>query len=937
MERGAQVVLGREHELDALERFVGTVPGGPSGVLLEGSAGIGKTTLWLEAAAMAGRAGWRILSTRASEAETGWSYAGLGDLLAGLVDEPIDDLPDPQWRALEMALLRTESSGAPLDQRAVSLATLAVVRAIAGRSPVLIAIDDVQWLDPSTARVVSFVLRRLTDELVAVLGTQRIGSGAPEEPMDLHRAVPSLVRIPVGPMQEDPIASLLRERVGAELSHPLLSKVHTASNGNPMFALEIARAVARTGLRADAADPLPVPDDLQHLLSTRLASLPPAADRVLLIVAASSYATTDLVLRASPTPAEAETGLATAEIAGVIERADGRIRFSHPLYASTVYVNASERDRRQVHQRLATLVDDPEERARHLALAADRPDAAVARALDEAARVARGRGAPDAAADLAELARRATPPDDRADARRRSLEVAEYHFDAGDAARALEVLKDAIDAEPPGPTRAEMLFRLSAMSWMNLIDGVRSPAERALAEAGEDHDVRSGIEVSLAWVAFYLGDLASATSHAQRAMDEAERTDSAGVRADALATSGFVEFVSGVQATDRMVEAIALQDRMMAQGSWTEASVYTTPRSILGLELMWSGRLDEARQLFEEELAGYERHAMYTVRQEVLCYLAELECRAGRWSLASELAADAMDTVLESGQTATQSHVALFNRALPAAHLGHVDEARTWASEGERLAVANDDAFNASWNRAVLGFLELSVGDAERAIAHLEPVVAYLERMGSVEPAIIPSMPDAIEALVALGSHDEAERLVDGLEKAGRSRDRPWAIATSLRGRALIEAARGNSEEGAMWAERALEEHARVPLPFETARTEFVLGQIQRRRKQKRAARSALERARETFVRLGAPLWAERTEAELARIGGRPPAPLELTSTERSVAGLVGEGRTNREVADALFMSPSTVQAHLKHIYRKLGIRSRTELAAGLDRSRRSR
>ena len=138
-------------------------------------------------------------------------------------------------------------------------------------------------------------------------------------------------------------------------------------------------------------------------------------------------------------------------------------------------------------------------------------------------------------------------------------------------------------------------------------------------------------------------------------MDEAERTDSAGVRADALATSGFVEFVSGVQATDRMDEALALQDRMMAQGSWTEASVYTTPRSILGLELMWSGRLDEARQLFEEELAEYERHAMYTVRQEVLCYLAELECRAGRWSLAAELAADAMDTVLESGQTATQS------------------------------------------------------------------------------------------------------------------------------------------------------------------------------------------------------------------------------------------------------------------------------------------
>ena len=196
--------------------------------------------------------------------------------------------------------------------------------------------------------------------------------------------------------------------------------------------------------------------------------------------------------------------------------------------------------------------------------------------------------------------------------------------------------------------------------------------------------------------------------------------------------------------------------------------------------------------------------------------------------------------------------------------------------------------------------------------------------------------PDAIEALVALGRDEEAERLVDWLEERGRSRDRAWALATAFRGRALIEAARGHVEEGAEQAERALEEHARVPMPFETARTELVLGQIQRRRRQKRAARSALERARDTFVQLGAPLWADRAEAELTRIGGRPPAPLELTPTERTVADLVSEGRTNREVADALFMSPSTVQAHLKHIYRKLGIRSRTELAAGLDRSRPS-
>jgi predicted ATPase len=196
----AQVVLGREHELDVLQRFVRTVSDGVSAALLEGSAGIGKTTLWLEAAAMAEQAGRCILQTRASEAETGWAYAGLGDLLTGLVDEATPDLPEPQRRALEMALLRTESSGAPPDQRAVSLATLAVVRAIAERSPVLVAIDDVQWLDPSTARVMSFVLRRLTNEPVSVIATQRIGSGTPDEPIGLDRAVPSLLRISIGSM-----------------------------------------------------------------------------------------------------------------------------------------------------------------------------------------------------------------------------------------------------------------------------------------------------------------------------------------------------------------------------------------------------------------------------------------------------------------------------------------------------------------------------------------------------------------------------------------------------------------------------------------------------------------------------------------------------------------------------------------------------------------
>jgi DNA-binding CsgD family transcriptional regulator len=923
------MILGRDSELDALRRFVGSIRDGPSAVLLEGSAGIGKTTLWLEAAALCEDAGSRVVTTRVSESEARWSYAGLSDLLMDVVDETVSELPAPQRHALEAALLRVETTNAPPDQLAVCLATVGVVRTLTRSAPLVIAIDDVQWLDPSSARCLSFVFRRLSGEPVAVIATLRVGSGAPDDPTKLERAIPSLTRLRIGPMAKGPLGRMLRERTEVDLPHPAVVRLHRAAHGNPLFALEIARAVARTGSRPEElGSPLPVPDDLQQLLSARLASLPASSAAPLLAVATMSHPTAELALAASPT--EARDGFAAAEIAGVIERADARVRFTHPLLASTVYVNAAVPDRRAMHLRLAALVEDPEQRARHLALAAEGPNAGVAGALDDAARFARGRGAPDAAAELAELARRLTPPGDDEGARRRSLECAEYHFDAGDASRAIEVLRTAIEKEALGPARAQMLLRLSWMSWMNL-EGVRAPAEQAMLEVGEDMATRSGLRQSLAWVAFYLGHLGEAAEHARCSLKDAQWIDDLGVKADALATLGFVGFVRGTPGVDRLAEAIALQDQMMAHGSWTEASVYTTPRSMLGLELMWSGRLGEARETFQRELEEYERHAMYTVRQEVLCYLAELECRAGRWETAVDLAEEAMETVIESGQAATWSHVALFNQALPAAYLGRIEDARAWASEGVRLALVNDDAFNASWNRAVLGFLELSTGDATRAYEALEPVVAFLEYMDAAEPSIIPCVPDAVEALVTLGRPDKAETLVDRLERQGAALDRPWARACAWRGRSMIAAARRDLEAAEAAAVQALDEHERTEQPFDTARSLLVLGQVQRRRKQKRSARTSLERARDTFSTLRAPLWTRRVDDELARIGGRPPAPFELTTTERRVADLVGEGRTNREVANALFMSPSTVQAHLKRIYRKLGVRSRTELAARVD------
>jgi DNA-binding CsgD family transcriptional regulator len=929
-------ILGRDLELGVVSGFLDRIESGPVALVIDGPAGIGKTTVWLAGVADAINRGYRVLTSRGAESEARLSYAALGDLLGDVPETSLSGMPTPLRLALDTAFLRAEVPGGSLDQRAVALAAGLVLRRLAADAPLMIAIDDLQWLDRPSIRVLSFVLRRLSDERVGVFVSVRQGSGSKGDPVDLDRAIARTTHLAVGPLPPEPLARILRDRTSRSLPHPVVIRLHRVSGGNPLFAIEMARAAASDGVHADPDGVWAVPEDLQQLLSARLAALALSARESMLAIAASSQPTWELVLEIAGSSERTLAALARAETTGVIERAGGRVRFSHPLLGSTVYLSAPPHARRAVHVRLAALTSDPEERARHLALGADGPNPEVAIALDEAARRARARGAPDAAADLAELACRMTGPADEADLRRRRLHAAEYRFDAGDAAGAIGLLRDTVAACPPGPERAEMLYRLASMSWMNLVHGVRSPCEQALAEAGDDPGLQGEIHHVLAWVSFYLGDLDEALAEAHKAADDVASVADPAARADAIAVLAFVQYLRGDTDHAALSEAIALQDVAMSGGSWTEGSVYTTPRSILGLALMWAGRLDEARDVLVKELAEYERRGMYTVRQEVLCYLAELECRAGRWPLAAQYADEAMDIVQESGQTATQSHVVLFNQAWPAAHLGEVDLARQHATSGLRFAQANDDLFNAAWSRAVLGFLDLSLSDFEAARQNLEPAVRYLERLHSAEPAIIPCVPDLVEALVGLGQFGEAERLVGRLEEQARALDRVWAHATAFRGRALIAAARGDLAEAQRAAEASVEVLEGFVQPFETARSTLVLGQIHRRTKRKRLAREYLERAHEAFTALGARLWADRARAELARIGGRPSTPFELTETERKIAALVARGHTNQEAADALFISPSTVQANLKRVYQKLDVRSRTELAARISRIEKS-
>jgi DNA-binding CsgD family transcriptional regulator len=300
---------------------------------------------------------------------------------------------------------------------------------------------------------------------------------------------------------------------------------------------------------------------------------------------------------------------------------------------------------------------------------------------------------------------------------------------------------------------------------------------------------------------------------------------------------------------------------------------------------------------------------------------------------AAELGAEAMSILEESGQTRTQSHVVLYNQSLAAALLGQVDEARRMATDGVRLAEANDDPFTAALNRFVLGFLDLSLADHAGACHHLELATEFLDELKAAEPGVVPSVPDLGEAYVALGRIADAEMRLSDLESSAGAAGGGWALAAAARGRSLVAASRGDLAGAEEAAERSIALFEALGLEFDAAGSRLVLGQTHRRAKRKRVAREQLERARDTFAKLGAALWVERASNELARIGGRPSSPFELTDTEQQIAGLVAQGRTNQETADALFVSPSTVRSSLKRIYPKLGGRSRTELAARIGRS----
>ena len=906
-------VVGREAELGAVAEFLDSLDG-PSGALFfEGEPGIGKTTLWLAAVGEARRRGFRVLSCRPSEAEAQLSFASLADLLADVGDWVLASLPEPQRRAIDFVLLRAGSEGVATDGRAIGAALLSVLERCADDVPVLLAIDDLQWLDKSSAGAVEFAVRRASSRVgvLAALRADESGyAGLSLRPPDPDR----LRHVRVRPLSLGALHRAISERLGRSFPRPTMVRIQQVSGGNPFYALELARAVGHGGATDLTA---PLTRTLAQLVQARIEGIRPEVQRTLLAVAALAEPTVELVqLAADASPPETDRLLEDAEQSGLL-RIDGhRVRFTHPLLATGVYAAASPAGRRGMHGRLAEVVADPEERARHLALAAIRLDRRTVAALDEGALRARSRGAPAAAAELLELAVGLG-----ADAPERHIRLAQHYFDAGDPVRARTILEETLAVLGPGLTRAEALLLLATVRLHD--DSYRESAdllEQARGQAGADLRLRVQISIELLFVLVNLGRIPDALRLIDDTAADSERLGDPHLLAKALAASVMIRFLSG-QGLDESTLRRALE----LEEPDIPTPVMLRPMLISSLLLGWTGLLDEARH----GLLAIRRRCIERGEESDLMFSAFhtviLECWRGNLADARLIAEDTMERASQLG-TNIPLAIALATQANVAAYAGLVEETRRSASEALSIFERGSCLAVTVWPMVTLGFLEVSLGDYGAAAATLGPLAAAAAAMGYGEPTAAPFAPDAAEALIGVGRLTEASALVDQLEHHGRRLDRAWALALGARCRSLLLAADGDLEGAIEAATRSLREHERLPMPFERARTQLVVGQIQRRRRQKRAAAEALQDAAAVFDQLGTPLWAARARAELDRVNVSPVGAAQLTPSERRVAELAATGMTNREVAGALFISPKTVEANLARIYRKLGIRSRAEL-----------
>lgn len=909
--RTVQPLIGRDRERDVASTFVAASACGPAALTVDGEPGIGKTSLLKYALTLARTAGSMVLECKPTPAETAMSFAALTELLRNVSDQAFAAMPEPQRHALAVATLREEPTGAPLDERAVGTGFASLLLHLAQSQPVIVAIDDLQWIDVSSAGVVNFAVRRVHSEPVGLVTCERTG----ERPEGFPTTVLSEgwhQSLSLSGMSAAALFHVVRDQLSIALPRPALLKVTETSGGNPYVAIELARLNDSHHPRAQR----PRVSELLHALTIdRLSQLSSDARRALL-AAASSPRPTLATMRALGLV----HGLEEAESCGTVGLDGERIVFAHPLLADAVVRMATPTQQREVHGRLAAISTEPEARARHVALAQPEPDEATAIALDEATRAAEARGSSIAAAELAQLALDRTLNPDGPEAWARRIHLGELLHAAGSSLEAALVLER--EGCPRGELKARAGLVLTEVAYQtSTIKRTLSFALDALTEARGDPRLTARCLLSLAAV---TTDGHESARYAAEALDT---LSAAGVDDPALLAWAECEEVSARfhlgQGIDiaRLDHALALE---RTGRSWRSGDQVAAVRPVL---LKWADHPTEALAALVELRERAEEEGNDGLMPYVLGHIPGILLRLGRLDDAAGAADEHLGHAERTGQE-SQRMQALYNVAFIASHRGRLDEAAATADEILRWALDQGDPWLEMSATSILGFVAFSRGDNAGARSWFMRWSAGCNELGIVDPGVSRYHGDMIEVLISAGEIEEATRRTDDLARRAERADRLSATVIAVRCQALLAAAAGDVNAALVLVNRALELDASCPVPFERYRTLLVKGLIHRRAKEKAAARDALVTAADGFAVMGAEGWRDRCDEELQRIGMRVKNATELTVTERKIATLAAAGLTNRQVAEQAFMSPKTVEANLARVYRKLGITSRAELGA---------
>ena len=902
-------------------------------VVLTGSSGIGKTAVMDAVGAAAAGRSERVLRASGAETERWIPYAGLADLLSQIPDDYLGDLPDPQRAAINAVLgvSRAEESGGP-PRLAPRLAWLALLERCAADGPVLLLVDDAQWFDAESADVIAYAARRVDGRRVRGVVAERSDREETGEPAE--RTVPAtraaslvpapVVEVAVPPLAAHEVAELLELY---SLSDRAASKVHADSGGNPYLALALGGAFADRP--SVTWRPAPLPRRIHALLRDRTEALPVEVRETLLVAALATTPTVELLLRAGRTEAEREVRLAADR--GVLVTDGSRIRFTPPAVARVVAESATAAHRSTVHMALSTVATDAVERARHRALASASPDAEVARSIVTAAEEARRRGALGLGAELYLLAADRTPAELAAE----RLEWLVAAAEVGAAANRPEIVNRAADAviaadsRPAHRVRARTaLLDLSGQALAEMDETFAA----ALADAADDPALLAPLRLQLSWQALVDGNPTRSDAEADAAIELAQMVADTATEAMALAVKAQVSRLSGRPDYETLLErALALPPPSQP------GRMHLTPQYLAVRFAMFDDRLEVAREDLLRMLALVERGGGEELVQ-VLRTLSEVSAQSGRCAEALDFVGRALRVAQETGQSPGP---VWYSAALAELAGGTIGRATAYAERGCRASEQERDSIYLGRNLYALGQARLRSGDARGGVETLRRIRALERAQGVAEPSVVRWHSDLVAGLIALGELEEADATIRAARAAVENRPHGAGVTARLdRAEALLLAERGEPDRSVALLADAVRRFEQLGQPIERGHCLLVLAQVERRRRRHAAARTAAGEALAIFDRIGAKPWAEQAERTVARLDGRSDpdehggALTTLTATESRIAAMVRDGASNREIATRMFLSVKTVEATLTRMYRKLGVRSRTQLSSRLGRAR---